>query len=129
MRLCIYNLSGTKDTILDEQVFQNAVNVEDIELTEKIEEIKKGVNKFEEEYSIKDHGKQISIKNEKLKNNFQKLNELNSKIEKEEVVPKKVVLYQDYYNIIDEMNRLVKKIKVKKEIKLQKIFRRFIQIY
>ena len=111
MRLCIYNLRGTKDTILDEQVFQNTVNVEDIELTEKIEEIKKGVNKIEEEYAVKYHGIQIPIKNEKLKNDFEKLNELNSKIEKEEDMPKKVVLFQDYYNIIDEMNRLVKKIK------------------
>ena len=112
MRLCIYNLSSTKDTILDEQVFQKTVNVEDIELTEKIEEIKKGANKInEEEYSVKYHGIQIPIKNEKLKNNFEKLNELNSKIEKEQDMPKKVILFQDYYNIIDEMNRFVKKIK------------------
>ena len=92
MRLCIYNLSSTKDTILDEQVFEKTVNVEDIELTEKIEEIKKGANKInEEEYSVKYHGIQIPIKNEKLKNNFEKLNELNSKIEKEQDMPKKTV--------------------------------------
>jgi len=53
----------------------------------------------------------IPIKNEKLKSDFEKLNELNSKIEKETDIPKKVVLFQDYYNRIDEMNKLVKKIK------------------
>ena len=112
MRLCIYNLSSTKDTILDEEEFEKTVNVEDIELTEKIEEIKKGVNKInEEDYSVKYHGIQIPIKNEKLRNDFEKLNELNSKIEKEEDIPKKVILFQDYYNRVDEMNRLVKKIK------------------
>ena len=111
MRLCIYNLSSTKDTILDEEEFEKTVNVEDIELTEKIEEIKKGVNKINEDYSVKYHGIQIPIKNEKLRNDFEKLNELNSKIEKEEDIAKKVVLFQDYYNRIDEINRLVKKIK------------------
>ena len=111
IRLCIYNLSSTKDTILDEKIFQNTINIEDNELTEKIEEIKKGVNKIEEEYSIKYHGMQIPIKNEKLRNDFEKLNELNSKIEKEENTPKKFILIQDYYNIIDEIYRLVKKLK------------------
>ena len=109
MRLCVYNLRSNKDTILDEN---ELANVEDIELTEKIEEIKKGVNKInEEDYSVKYHGIQIPIKNEKLRNDFEKLNELNSKIEKETDIPKKVILFQDYYNRIDEMNRLVKKIK------------------
>ena len=112
MRLCIYNLSSSKDAILDEQEFEKTVNVEDIELTEKIEEIKKGANKInEEEYTVKYHGIMIPIKNEKLKSDFEKLNELNSKIEKETDIPKKVVLFQDYYNRIDEMNKLVKKIK------------------
>ena len=112
MRLCIYNLSSTKDTILDEKAFTDSVKVEDIELTEKIEEIKKGVNKInEEDYSVKYHGIQIPIKNEKLRNDFEKLNELNSKIEKEKDIPKKVILFQDYFNRIEEMNRLVKKIK------------------
>ena len=112
MRLCIYNLSSTKDTILDETEFEKTVNVEDIELTEKIEEIKKGTNKInEEDFTVKYHGINIPIKNEKLRNDFQKLNELNSKIEKEKDVQKKISLFQDYYNRIDEMNKLVKKIK------------------
>ena len=112
MRLCIYNLSSTKDTILDEQEFEKTVNLEDIELSEKIEEIKKGANTInEEDYSVKYHGIQIPIKNQKLKSHFEKLNELNSKIEKETDIPKKVILFQDYYNRIDEMNKLVKKIK------------------
>jgi hypothetical protein len=112
MRLCIYNLSSTKDTILDEQEFENTVNVDDIELTEKIEEIKKGVNKInEEDFTVKYHGIVTPIKNEKLKSDFEKLNELNSKIEKETDIPKKIALFQDYYNRIDEMNKLVKKIK------------------
>ena len=112
MRLCIYNLSSNKDTILDETEFEKTVNVDDIELTEKIEEIKKGTNKInEEEFSVKYHGVNIPIKNEKLRNDFEKLNELNSKIEKEQDVQKKILLFQDYYNRIDEMNKLVKKIK------------------
>ena len=112
MRLCIYNLSSTKDTILDEAEFEKTVNVDDIELTEKIEEIKKGTNKInEEDFTVKYHGINIPIKNEKLRNDFEKLNELNSKIEKENDVQKKILLFQDYYNRIDEMNKLVKKIK------------------
>ena len=112
MRLCIYNLSSTKDTILDEAEFEKTVNVDDIELTEKIEEIKKGTNKInEEDFTVKYHGINIPIKNEKLRNDFEKLNELNSKIEKEKDVQKKILLFQDYYNRIDEMNKLVKKIK------------------
>jgi signal recognition particle subunit SRP68 len=112
MRLCVYNLSSNKDTILDEAEFEKTVNVDDIELTEKIEEIKKGTNKInEEEFSVKYHGVNIPIKNDKLRNDFEKLNELNSKIEKEKDVQKKILLFQDYYNRIDEMNKLVKKIK------------------
>ena len=53
----------------------------------------------------------IPIKNEKLRSDFEKLNELNSKIDKEKDVQKKIILFQDYYNRIDEMNKLVKKIK------------------
>ena len=112
MRLCIYNLSSTKDTILDEAEFEKTVNVDDIQLTEKIEEIKKGTNKINlEDFSIKYHGVNIPIKNEKLRSDFEKLNELNSKIDKEKDVQKKIFLFQDYYNRIDEMNKLVKKIK------------------
>ena len=112
MRLCVYNISSNKDTILDEAEFEKTVNVDDIELTEKIEEIKKGTNKInEEEFSVKYHGVNIPIKNDKLRNDFEKLNELNSKIEKEKDVQKKILLFQDYYNRIDEMNKLVKKIK------------------
>ena len=112
MRLCIYNLSSTKDTILDEAEFEKTVNVDDIQLTEKIEEIKKGTNKINlEDFSIKYHGVNIPIKNEKLRSDFEKLNELNSKIDKEKDVQKKIILFQDYYNRIDEMNKLVKKIK------------------
>jgi hypothetical protein len=97
---------------LDEAEFEKTVNVDDIELTEKIEEIKKGTNKInEEEFSVKYHGVNIPIKNDKLRNDFEKLNELNSKIEKEQDVQKKILLFQDYYNRIDEMNKLVKKIK------------------
>ena len=112
MRLCIYNLQSTKDAILDEDEFIKTVNTDDIQLTEKIEEIKKVTNKInEEDFSVKYHGINIPIKNEKLKNDFKKLNELNSKIDKETDVQKKINLFQDYYNRIDEMNKLVKKIK------------------
>ena len=113
MRLCIYNLSSEKDDILDEEEFEKTVNVEDIELTEKIEEIKKGANNKinEEDYTIKYHGILIPIKNEKLRDHFEKLTELNSKIEKEKEVQKKIALFQDYYNRIDEVNKLVKKLK------------------
>lgn len=88
------------------------VNVEDIELTSKIEEIKKKISSStikEDQYEIKYQGMILPIKNEKLKEGIIKLNELSIKIDKETDLSKKTVLFQDYYNKIDEMVKLVKK--------------------
>lgn len=88
------------------------VNVEDIELTSKIEEIKKKISMTtikEDQYEIKYQGMILPIKNEKLKEGIIKLNELSIKIDKETDLSKKTVLFQDYYNKIDEMVKLVKK--------------------
>ena len=113
MRLCLDNLSNSKDKIDDEEEFEKNVNVEDIELSEKIEEIKKknieSNAKNPDQYEIKYHGMNLPIKNEKLKNLFIKLEELSTKIEKEENLTKKIALFQDYYNKIDEMIKIVKK--------------------
>lgn len=63
----------------------------------------------EDQYEIKYQGMIFPIKNEKLKESFIKLNDLSNKIEKEVDLPRKIVLFQDYYNKIDEMVKLVKK--------------------
>ena len=89
------------------------MNVEDIELSKQFEEIKKKNIESNaskpDQYEIKYHGMNIPIKNEKLKDMFIKLEELSKKIEKEENLTKKIALFQDYYNKIDEMVRVVKK--------------------
>ena len=69
MRLCIYNLTKEQDEIIDEETFlKNVDNIDEIEITEKIEEIKKKnqekpINN-EDEFEIKYHGMNIPIKNE-----------------------------------------------------------------
>jgi len=50
----------------------------------------------------------IPIKNEKLKELFINQENLSKKIEKEEDILKKIPLFQDYYNRIDEMIKIVK---------------------
>ena len=46
MRLCIYNLTKEQDEIIDEETFlKNVDNIDEIEITEKIEEIKKKIKK------------------------------------------------------------------------------------
>ena len=61
MRLCIYNLTKEQDEIIDEETFlKNVDNIDEIEITEKIEEIKKKnqekpINN-EDEYESKYHG-------------------------------------------------------------------------
>ena len=113
IRLCKYNLSTSKDIIFDEEEFMKNVNVEDIELSKQFEEIKKKNIESNaskpDQYEIKYHGMNIPIKNEKLKDMFIKLEELSKKIEKEENLTKKIALFQDYYNKIDEMVKIVKK--------------------
>ena len=114
MRLCIYNLTKEQDEIIDEETFlKNVDNIDEIEITEKIEEIKKKnqekpINN-EDEYEIKYHGINIPIKNEALKKTFLKMNELKEKILKESDLNKKVIIFQDYFNKIDEANKITKK--------------------
>ena len=114
MRLCIYNLTKEQDEIIDEETFlKNVDNIDEIEITEKIEEIKKKnqekpINN-EDEFEIKYHGMNIPIKNEALKKTLLKMNELKDKILKENDLNKKVIIFQDYFNKIDEANKITKK--------------------
>ena len=114
MRLCIYNLTKEQDEIIDEETFlKNVDNIDEIEITEKIEEIKKKnqekpINN-DNEYEIKYHGMNIPIKNDALKKTFLKMNELKEKINKESDLNKKVSIFQDYFNKIDEANKITKK--------------------
>ncbi|MCQ2816806.1 MAG: hypothetical protein MJ252_06025, partial [archaeon] len=60
-------------------------------------------------FEIKYHGMVIPIKNEKLKDLFLKIEEINSKIKKETELNKKVSLFQEHQNKIEEMIKIIKK--------------------
>ena len=81
-------------------------------LLEKIEEIKKSTVsnvKDGEAFEIKYQGMVIPIKNEKLKFSFAKINEISNKIEEESDLTKKVNIFTDIFNIIDEIVKIIKK--------------------
>jgi hypothetical protein len=81
-------------------------------LTEKIEEIKKtkdSQNKEGESYEIKYQGMAIPIKNEKVKFGLNKINETSQKIEEENDLSKKINIFSDVFNHIDEIVRVLKK--------------------
>lgn len=90
------------------------MNVEDdnIDLTERLEEIKRtqtNVVKDGESVDIKYQGFVIPIKNEKLKHSFAKINEISAKIESEQELTKKVNIFTDMFNVIDEIVKIIKK--------------------
>jgi hypothetical protein len=87
------------------------MNIEE-DLNEKLEEIKKtktNVIKDGDSFEVKYHGINIPIKNEKLKASFNKINEVTQKIEEEDDLTKKINMYTDVFNILDEIAKLIKK--------------------
>jgi hypothetical protein len=81
-------------------------------LLEKIEEIKKSSSlnvKEGESFEIKYQGINIPIKNEKLKFSFAKVNDISNKIEHETDLSKKVNMFTDIFNLIDEIVKIIKK--------------------
>jgi hypothetical protein len=98
--------------IFDEEEFENAVSIDDENLIGQMEEIKKmtsSVIKDGDLYEIKYQGIVIPIKNEKLKFNFNKINEISNKMQKETDLTKKINTFTDIYNIIDEIVKIIKK--------------------
>jgi hypothetical protein len=77
-----------------------------------MEEIKKSSTataKEGESYEIKYQGMNIPIKNEKLKFSFSKVNEISAKIEEETDLQKRVNMFTDIYNMLDEIVKIIKK--------------------
>ena len=58
---------------------------------------------------VKYQGTSIPIKNEKLRYNFNKIDELSKKVNEEPELNKKMNIYTDIYNIIDEISKIIKK--------------------
>jgi hypothetical protein len=58
---------------------------------------------------VKYQGTTIPIKNEKLRYNLNKIDELTTKVADEPELNKKMNLYTDIFNIIDEISRIIKK--------------------
>jgi hypothetical protein len=94
-------------------------------LTEKIEEIKKtkdSQNKDGENFEIKYQGITIPIKNEKVKFELNKINEISQKIEEESDLSKKINIFSDVFNHIDEIVRILKKDKSEETAQTESIF-------
>lgn len=58
---------------------------------------------------VKYQGASIPIKNEKLRYNFNKIEELTKKVNEEPELNKKMNIYTDIFNIIDEISKIIKK--------------------
>jgi hypothetical protein len=86
------------------------VNIEDENLFDKIQELKRGPTvKDGESFDIKYQGMVIPIKNEKLKFNLNRINEVTEKIEAESDLSKKINAFTDIFNILDEVVKVIKK--------------------
>jgi hypothetical protein len=90
------------------------MNIEDdnLDLSERLEEMKRtqtNVVKDGESVDIRYQGLVIPIKNEKLKQSFNKINEISAKIEAENDMTKKVNIFTDLFNLIDEIVKVIKK--------------------
>jgi len=90
------------------------MNIEEdnLDLTERLEEIKRtqtNLVKDGESLDIRYQGLVIPIKNEKLKQNFNKIHEITAKIEAENELTKKVNIFTDMFNVIDEIVKIIKK--------------------
>lgn len=82
-----------------------------IELSDKMEELKKEntTKESSDNMEIKYHGMQIPIKSEKVKSHFIKIDEVTQKIEKEPELNKKISLFSEIANNIDEIIKSVKR--------------------
>ena len=117
IRLCLYNMSMERDNVSygDDEI-EKAVAMEDTALNAKINEIKEAKSKEmkpnqneQQQFRIKYHGNEYPIKNEKLKELFTQCNAMFHKFEAEQDHNKKVVLFKDYYNLTEEMVRIINK--------------------
>lgn len=137
MRFLIVNFSKTQskngNLIFDEEEFEKNVNLGEInlELSDKMEELKKvtTIKDSNDNLEIKYHGLVIPIKNEKVKTHFIKIDEVTQKIEKESELNKKVNMFSEISNNIDEIIKAIKRENVdessnKSESKV--LFKRFI---
>jgi hypothetical protein len=102
--------------IFNEEEFENNVELSDIniDLSDKMEELKKtNLTKDNgDNMEVKYHGIVIPVKNEKIKSHFLKIDEVNSRIEKESDLNKKLIIFSEVFNNIDEIIKLVKKNKL-----------------
>jgi hypothetical protein len=90
------------------------MNLEDdnLDLSEKLEEIKRTQSipvKDGESVDIRYQGLIIPIKSEKLKMNFNKISEISAKIEAEQDLTKKINIFTDVFNVIDDIVKIIKK--------------------
>ena len=102
--------------ILDEEDFEKDLNLRDmnVELNDKMQELKKSssIKDHGDNLEIKYHGMVIPIKNEKTKSLFIKIDEISQKIEKEGELNKKIAMFSEISNNIDEINKLIKRDKI-----------------
>lgn len=61
---------------------------------------------------IKYHGMQIPIKSDKIKSHFLKIEEVNQKIDKEPELNKKISMFSEISNNLDEIIKAIKKDKI-----------------
>jgi hypothetical protein len=87
------------------------MNVDDDSLMGKLEEIKniKIDDKKDSDLDIKYQGSVIPIKNDKLKADYQKFQDISTKIDNEKEVTRKINIFSDAFNILDEMVKVIKK--------------------
>lgn len=81
----------------------------DESLIEKMEELKKNKESNSADFSVYFKGITVPIKNDKLKLNFQRIHEISKKIDEETDLNKKVNQFTDIYNILDEIQKIIKK--------------------
>lgn len=102
--------------IFNEEEFENNTDLGDIniDLSDKMEELKKTnlTKDSSDNMEVKYHGFVIPVKNEKIKSYFSKIDEIDSRIEKETELNKKLIIFSEVFNNIDEIIKLVKKNKL-----------------
>lgn len=99
--------------IFNEEEFENNTDLSDIniDLSGRMEELTKtNLNRdSSDNMEVKYHGFVIPVKNEKIKSHFSKIDEIESRIEKETELNKKLIVFSEVFNNIDEIIKLVKK--------------------
>ena len=102
--------------IFNEEEFENNIDLGDIniDLSDKMQELKNTTTTKDsaDTMEVKYHGVVIPVKNEKIKSHFTKIEEVNSRIEKESELTKKLIIFSEVFNNIDEIIKLVKKNKL-----------------